>query len=327
MARGDQLARQWKIIQVLFSATRGKPVMELAEEVSGNWRTVYRDLEALQLAGFPVYTERINGKACWMLLDTAKNSPPIPFTLPELMALYFCSDVAKTFQGSIFSEALESLFEKIKTTLPEDSTSFLENIRRTLTVSKKFVSQGDKINGIIANVNEAALNKTVVEIVYFTMSRQEETRRRVNPYCLWYFKDSFYLIGYCHVREDLRVFALDRIKEFRHTEETFSVPESFDPEELMGSSFGIFKGAPSKVVVRFDADVAGYIEERRWHETQRIFYEDGGSILLKMVVAGIEEVKHWILTWGAKAEVLEPTSLREQIVAEGKAMVERYSKN
>jgi predicted DNA-binding transcriptional regulator YafY len=104
------------------------------------------------------------------------------------------------------------------------------------------------------------------------------------------------------------------------------MPESFDPEELMGSSFGIFKGAPTKVVVRFDADVSGYIEERQWHETQRIDYEDDGSLLLEMTVAGIEEVKHWILTWGSKAEVLRPSSLREEIVAECKAMVKRYSK-
>lgn len=326
MARGDQLARQWKIIQALFAATRGKSVIDLADELSCNWRTVYRDLEALQLAGFPVYTERLDGKACWLLLDTAKNSTPIPFTLPELMALYFCSDVAKTFQGTIFSEPIESLFQKIKTTLPEDSTAFLENIRRTLTVSKKFVSQGNKTNEIMAQVNEAALSRTVVEIVYYTMSRKEQSQRRVNPYCIWYFKDAFYVIGYCHVRNDLRVFALDRIKELHLTDETFSMPESFDPEELMGSSFGIFKGAPTKVLIRFDPAVAGYIEEKQWHESQKLLKNKDGSLTLEMVVAGVEEVKHWILTWGAKAEVVEPQSLRDDIIAESKALLERYER-
>ena len=324
MARGEQLARQWKIIQALFlrPGEIGHRTCRKKSNVIGEQCT--RDLEALQLAGFPVYTERIDGKACWMLLDTAKNSTPIPFTLPELMALYFCSDLAKTFQGTIFSEAFDSLFQKIRTTLPEQSASFLENIRRTLTVSKKFVSQGDKTNEIMSQLTNASMKKHVVEIVYFTMSRKEESQRRVNPYCIWYFKDSFYLIGYCHVREDLRVFALDRIKELSLTEETFSVPESFDPEELMGSSFGIFKGAPTKVVVRFDAQVAGYIEEKQWHETQEIIHHDDGSLILEMVVAGVEEVKHWILTWGAKAEVLEPKSLRDDIVAESKALVRRY---
>ena len=178
----------------------------------------------------------------------------------------------------------------------------------------------------MANVNEAALSRTVIEIVYYTMSRKEQSQRRVNPYCIWYFKDAFYLIGYCHMREDLRVFALDRIKELHITEETFSMPESFDPEELMGSSFGIFKGAPTKVAIRFDAAVAGYIEEKQWHETQKITCQDDGSLILEMVVAGIEEVKHWILTWGAKAEVLEPKSLRDNIIAESKALLERYQR-
>jgi predicted DNA-binding transcriptional regulator YafY len=60
---------------------------------------VYRDLEALQAAGFPVYTDRVEGKNLWSLLDTAKHSIPIPFSLPELMALYFSRGMMGVLKG------------------------------------------------------------------------------------------------------------------------------------------------------------------------------------------------------------------------------------
>ena len=69
MARGDQLGRQWKIIQTLVSARQGKSAAELAEDLECHPRTLYRDLEALQVAGFPIYTEKWTERPsgpCWI---------------------------------------------------------------------------------------------------------------------------------------------------------------------------------------------------------------------------------------------------------------------
>ena len=106
MARGDQLGRQWKIIQTLNSSKLGKSAADLAEELECHPRTVYRDLEALQVAGFPIYNERVEGKHLWSLLDTVKHHIPIPFNLTELMALYFSSDMMKVFRGTVFYDSL-----------------------------------------------------------------------------------------------------------------------------------------------------------------------------------------------------------------------------
>ena len=137
MSRGDQLGRQWQIIQTLLSSKRGRSALELSEELECNLRTIYRDLEALQIAGFPICNEREDGKNLWSLLDTVKQSIPIPFTLTELMALYFSRDLVKTLQDTVFYDSLESLFKKIKTTLPPDSEEFLKNVQNTLFVSQK----------------------------------------------------------------------------------------------------------------------------------------------------------------------------------------------
>jgi predicted DNA-binding transcriptional regulator YafY len=104
MARGDQLARQWKIIQTLITSRQGKSAADLASDLECNPRTLYRDLEALRAAGFPIYTERLEGKNLWSLLDTLKHHIPIPFSLTELMALYFGTDMLKAFKGTAFHD-------------------------------------------------------------------------------------------------------------------------------------------------------------------------------------------------------------------------------
>ena len=125
-------------------------------------------------------------------------------------------------------------------------------------------------------------------MIYFTMSRSEETRRKLAPYKIWFFDDSFYLIGNCGMREDVRVFALDRIKNLELTDDTFEMPADFDLEDFMRLSFGVFRGEPIQVKIRFAADIAGYISEKIWHESQIIETQSDGSIIFEAEVAGTE---------------------------------------
>ena len=324
MARGDQMGRQWKIIQILVSSRRGKSAAELAQEVDCHPRTLYRDLEALQVAGFPIFTERVEGKNLWSLLDTVKHQLPIPFNLTELMALYFSRDMLKVFKDTAFYDSLESMFQKVKTTLPPESIKYLESLEQTLQMGIKPYKEYGKFKGILNQVNNAAINHSSIEIVYYTMSRKKESRRRVDPYRIWFFNGTFYLIGFCHKRNEVRIFALDRIKMLHQTNEAFKIPEDFNFEEFIGQSFGVYQGEPVHIKVWFHQDVAGYIKEKIWHESQRIKNQNDGSIIFEADVAGTDEIRFWIMTWGSKAEVLEPASLREEIRAEAEKMAGRY---
>ena len=327
MARGDQLARQWKIIQSLISARHGKSVSDMAQALQCHRRTVYRDLEALQAAGFPVYTDRVEGRNRWSLLDTAKHNIPIPFSLPELMALYFSRGMMKVLKDTIFYDSLESLFDKIKTTLPTEYLEYLGQIENSLEVSAKPYKKYSRILETIEKISEAAINKKQIEIAYYTMSRKSQTRRKIAPYKIWFFDGTFYLIANCGLREDVRIFALDRIKELEITDEPFETPEDFNIDEFMRSSFGVFHGEPVQVRIWFAADIAEYIGEKVWHNSQRLEPQKDGSIIFEAEVAGIEEIKYWALKWGAKARVLAPESLREEIRREVESMLANYEDN
>ena len=324
MARGDQLARQWRIIQTLISARHGKSVAGLAQDLGCHTRTVYRDLEALQVAGFPIYTDKVDGKNVWSLLDTAKDSIPIPFSLPELMALYFSRGMMGVLKDTIFYDSLVSLFDKIKTTLPGEYLVYLDQIENSLTVQSKPYKQYGQLRDIIDQVSQAAIQKKWVNMDYYALSRKKKTRRKVAPYKIWFFDGTFYVIGNCGLRKDIRIFAMDRIHNLGLTDEKFELPEDFNVDEFMKSSFGVFQGEPVRVKVWFAAEIAEYIKEKIWHETQQITAHNDGSIIFEAQVSGIDEIKFWILKWGAKARVLEPESLQDAIRTEAEAMVSNY---
>ena len=111
----------------------------------------------------------------------------------------------------MFYDSLKSLSQKIRATLPPESMKYLNNLEQTLHIGLRPYKKYGKFKEIINRVNDAATNRKTIEIVYYTMSRKKESRRKVDPYRIWFFNGTFYMIGFCHMRSEVRIFALDRI--------------------------------------------------------------------------------------------------------------------
>jgi len=324
MARGDQLGRQWMILQMLIASTDGKSVDDLARKASCHSRTVYRDLEALQIAGFPIYTEKKEGRTFWCILENAKKQAPIPFSLSELMALYFGRNMLNVLKNTIFHDSLRSLFDKIKTTLPVEYIAFLERFEKNIKMGQHPYKLYTGFKEALNKVNQAIEERRFVDISYFTMSRNENTKRKVAPYNIWFFDSTFYLIGLCTNREEIRIFAFDRIHRLELMDDFFERPDDFSVEEYMRSSFGVFQGKQTKVKIWFAPEAAGYVKEKIWHESQIITDQNDGSVIFEAEVAGTSEIKIWVLGWGAKAKVIEPESLRNDIRSEINSLINLY---
>ncbi|MDA8142128.1 MAG: transcriptional regulator [Desulfobacteraceae bacterium] len=325
MARGDQLSRQWKIIQSLISSAQGLSATELAQELECHKRTIYRDLEALQAAGFPLVNEtQVEGRTRWSILNAPRHQMPLPLNLTELMALYFSRNMLKILQGTVIHDALDTLFEKVKATLPPGYVGYLDRLSQTLEVGVKAHKPYQQFQQTLEHVQQAIQAQRLIEIDYYSMRRNTLTHRRVAPYKLWFYEETFYLIGYCELRREIRLFAVERIERLETLEEHFTSPEGFDANEFMQASFGVFRGETVEVRIHFSSAVAGYIQEKIWHPTQSLELQPDGGLVFTAQVAGIEEIKYWILKWGAQAEVLAPEALRRSVAAEVKRMAACY---
>ena len=324
MARGEQLGRQWKIIQHLMGARHGKTVAEIAAVMEGHPRSVYRDLQALEAAGFPLYTERDGNRNRWCVLEEARRPVPIPLELTELMALCLSGHLLKGLEGTVFAAAIKSLADKIRAVLSPSLKDYLKRLETTMVVALPPHKRYDHHQGVLDPVNQALLERRWLEITYFTMHRRAETCRQVAPYRLWYAEGALYLIGYCRFRRDVRVFAVDRIRRAVILDETFVAPSDFDADAFIGTRFGVFQGPTETVRIRFAPRVAGYIAERIWHHSQRVHEANDGSLIFEAEMAGFTEIKAWVMRWGAEARVLAPEALRAAVQREAEAMARGY---
>jgi predicted DNA-binding transcriptional regulator YafY len=200
----------------------------------------------------------------------------------------------------------------------------LDRTQEGLAVAASPAKPHEPYRAMIDVVSQAILQRRRLDVVYRAMHGREDTRRRVAPYRLLFFEGSFYILGHCGLRQDIRVFALDRIQRLDLTDEAFVVPEGLNIDDFLKSSFGVFQGPPAKVKIRFARDIAGYITEKIWHPSQKLNGRPDGSVIFEAEVAGTEEIKHWVLRWGAQAEVLAPESLRQEIRQEAQKMVKVY---
>ena len=177
-------------------------------------------------------------------------------------------------------------------------------------------------------INEAMNQKQEVEIAYKDMGKQEETRRNIAPYGLFFHEGLWYVIGYCRLRNKIRIFALDCIKEIRVTNEPYTIPDDFYINEHFKPGWRMRRyGAPVEVFLKFSERYARWIKRRKWHPTQVIEEHKDGSIIFKVKVEGTVELKWWTYHWIPFCEILAPPELRKEVTEEMRGMLGVYGKD
>jgi predicted DNA-binding transcriptional regulator YafY len=322
--RGDQLARQWRVIRAIEASPSGLTVAEIAKREETGIRTIYRDLEALQAAGFPLYTEKVERASRWAFVDTYKFKIPAPFTLTELMSLYFYKDLVRVFKGTPFHDSIDSIFKKIQSTLPPQALRYLDKMQSVFHVGIKPYKDYGQFRNILNQVNQAAMDRRRVEMVYHSLQRKDKTLRKVDPYRVWFYDGTIYLIGLCHLREEVRMFVLDRIKAVTLTDERFTIPKDFNLDDFMRQSFRVMHDELYTVKVRISPAWARWVGEKIWHESQKVKKNGDGSLELIFLVAGLDEIKRWVLSFGPECQVLEPEKLKDIVRKDLYRMMAQY---
>jgi predicted DNA-binding transcriptional regulator YafY len=173
----------------------------------------------------------------------------------------------------------------------------------------------------LAEINRALAEQRTLEMRYYSLSRSAETERRVDPYHLTFYQGGLYLIGHCHLRRDVRVFAVERIRSLRVLDATFTRPPGFDAEAYLRDAWGVVRGDLIDVRAVFSAVAAPHVRGRLWHASQEFRELPGGRLELRLRVADTLEVRRWLLGFGAEVEVLEPPALREAIRHEAERLL------
>ncbi len=305
----SQAARLHDVIRIL-EARYGATVDELAEECGVTRRTVYRDLDAIPDAGYPLVSDpEPGGQTLYRFMTGFKKLPPITFSLEELMTLYLCRGQLGFLRGTPFQDDLDDIFGRIHSSLPPRSVAHLERIAET--ASPKFQGERDYAakKDLLKELRRALLYQYRLDLSYTPARRTTETYR-FDPYTLLFYEGALYLGGYAHNRNALRLFLIDRIEQITVLSERFEVPEDFSAGDLTGSAFGLIDENQQTIKVRFGEEIGHLIRERVWHPSQIVVEEDGGSLTVTFEASGEKEILAWLFSYLPYVEVLEPESLR-----------------
>ena len=311
----SQAARLHDLIRIL-EARFGTTVEDLVEECQVTRRTVYRDLQAITEAGYPLVSERQDdGHVLYSFISGFSKLPPITFSHEELMTLYLCRGQLAFLKGTPFQDDLEAIFGRIRSNLPPRSVANLERIAEASAPRFHGFKDYSQQHQLLKDLRQALLRQQTCQLQYRPALRPSSSYR-VDPYTLLFFKNALYLGGYAHNRAALRLFAIERIETLQPLDERFEVPKDYRPDSLTGAAFGLVDdGETRPVELLFDKDVAHLIRERIWHPEQQLEPGPGGSLRFRFQAAGDKEILAWIYSFVPHVRVLQPESLRSKFVA------------
>jgi predicted DNA-binding transcriptional regulator YafY len=321
MPRGDQLSRQWRLIQMI-DRPQGVTVDDAARELECTIRTIWRDLDALQKAGFPLYTERgaDGNRGVWRVTEDFKRALPLKLTLGELAALLMSRHLLSPLGLSVLGPEVASAFDKIQHVLSRDALKVLDQIRDRLGVRPTGAKLQAPAAEHLPKIHQALAECRTLRTRYYSASRDSEDTRAIDPYHLTLHNGGLYLVAHCHLRNAPRIFAVERMRTVELTSRRFDVPASFDAEEYLAGAWGMLRGDLVTVRVIFARALAPYIRERLWHPSQKLRDLPDGRVEMMLTVADTLEVRRWILGYGVQAEVAEPAGLREALRVEAEAI-------
>jgi predicted DNA-binding transcriptional regulator YafY len=312
--RNQEVIRQWKVLHALEASRHGASIDSLAGELDVTTRTIRRDLAALQEAGFPLYDTRDDdGRVRWRLDGQVLKGLDTGFTLGELCALYLSRNLLESVAGTPFQRDLGNAFARLQAALSPRMRQFLDRLPAVLAAKPGPRARGgEAASDIVARLLEATLHFRVATMRYHSVSSGKIKDYVLHPYRLAFAQGGLYLLAYVPAYENIRTFAVDRIKTVSLEKQTFT-PRRDLPEDVFANSLGVNTGPPERVEIAFDAQLAPYIRARVWHASQQVRDAADGALTLTMHVCHDWALRSWILSWGPFARVIAPLELAAQV--------------
>ena len=302
-----RLARLLRLLTVLRARTV-RTARQIARELEVCERTVYRDLNALELAGVPYRFDREDGG---YRLDGDFFLPPVQLTLSEALALSVLgSQLAGQKQLPFLQDAWQAV-TKVRSQLPIAIREELSQSDGSVRVQTARVSPQVGCESDFETLRRAIAQRRKVRCSY-DGGKNARTPFLFRPYALFFGQRAWYVVGHSEAAGAERSLKLNRLKEVTPTDRPFMIPDGWSLEQSLGCAWRMMRGGRRHhVVIRFDKEVGRNVSDTLWHPTQKVSADSDGSCRFECEVDGLDEIVWWVLGYGPHATVVEPAELSE----------------
>jgi len=306
----------------MLQAGRGYNAEALARACEVSRRTIFRDLDALRQSGVPLHYD---DRAQRYHIPETYFLPPTNFTPEEALALIvLCQDLGGDERLPFFGPARSAAL-KLASSLPSRLRRQLRATGDAVTVRMPPANPLDAQSPVYEQLLEAVAQRRSVRIAYRGPT-EDEISTRLNTYRLLFSRRSWYVIGRSSLHRATRTFNVGRIRRLEVLEDAYEIPRGFSLDRYLRNAWHLIPepGPDREVVVRFTKLVAQNVAEVRWHKTQRLHFNDDGTLDYHVTVSGLKEISWWVLGYGDQAEVLQPAELRGIIAGHAARLVAQY---
>lgn len=279
---------------------------EIAQMLGVDKRTVRRYITALEELGIPVTTEQ--GPHGGYMLVAGFKLPPMMFTHEETLALSLGLLAAKTLQLTDASPALTSVQAKLERVMPEHIQARARSITQHTNLLLPDAGLPQQ-QSLLMPLMEAIESQRRVQLVYVGKDKAE-LQREVDPYGMFYRLGHWYIGGFCHLRQALRIFRLDRLTEVTLLKTTFDRPANYNAAEQFRQSLGNMQGnLKVRVLLHTDLDTA----TRELSSNANILKQEGDAIFIETMV----DSTYWFAWWLSRLPfgftIISPNSLKQAL--------------
>ncbi|HUV41928.1 MAG TPA: WYL domain-containing transcriptional regulator [Sedimentisphaerales bacterium] len=315
----SRISRVVQLLTVLQSG-RSYNVDGLAQLLGTSRRTVFRDLNELEIIGVPYNYDRKTGGYS---VDPGFFLPPIDLKLEEALSLFMLiHEASKHIQLPFKSSALSAAL-KIENNLPQQLRAYCNTALHHTSVKAPAQSPAHQLDATFALLERAIAKRRKVRMEYYSLFERNILRVELCPYHLLYNQRAWYILGLSNVHNSIRTFKLNRIRDLQIVDKCFVAEKNFDLADYLGRAWSMIpEGRVYNVKLLFSPKVAENVTEVLWHSTQTNKVNKDGSATVEFRVDGLGEITWWILGYGDQVQALAPRALRNRIATIAKKMVE-----
>lgn len=293
----------------------------LAAELGVSVRTLHRYFAMLDEMGIPVYSER--GPYGGFSLVKGYRMPPLVLTPQEAVAVYLGASLVEEIWGQLYRSAARGALAKLDNLLPDEQRQEAAWARRTLVATGMQRADLDALAPSLEMLRLAARQYHRVRIDYQSQNRPESELRELDPYALVHRWGWWYVIGFCHLRQAMRTFRVDRIQALELLETTFEPPSDFDLRAYLEHNL---QAQPQITARMLFAPQAVHVAREGSMYWDSLTEQVDGSIVVSFSAPTLEWAASTALAYGSLVEVLDPPELRRMVREWAQMILEKYDR-
>ena len=304
---------------LLLQSQPNQKAAELAAELGVSVRTLHRYMGMLDEMGIPVYTER--GPYGGFSLVRGYRMPPLVLTPEEFVAVALGTGMVEELWGYLYRGPARGALAKLENLLPDEQRHEVAWARKSLIATGMHRSDPDALGERLEKLRRASRERRRIQMQYQSRTQTKASLREFDSYAIVHRWGWWYAIGYCHKRQAVRTFRLDRIQELVLLDQSFDIPAEFDIHHYLAQEQAARPGFT--VTMRFAPQVAAMAREYAigWEAVDQ---QPDGSLIVTMQAPDVMWAVSNALAYGPAVTVLEPEEVRRTVQEWAQAIVELY---